>query len=216
MIMMLMVMVAREGEAGAEKGGPERAPHLGSLGRPQKKYWDNVTGRPLEAWRVEEARMDEIKFFQKQGVYEKVLRTTCFARTGKSPIKVRWVDVNKGDEQNPDDRSRLVAMEFKTDSSADWFSGTPPLEALRFLCSDWATLDQGLGKERGQDRCMIIVDVKKAHLKAPATREVYVEIPKEDQAPGEEGLCGLLKYSMYGTRDAAKNWRMKVYPRSTW
>ena len=57
---------------------------------------------------------------------------------------------------------------------------------------------------------MIVIDVKKAHLKAPATREVYVELPKEDQRPGEEGMCGLLRYSMYGTRDAPAIWQEEV------
>ena len=69
---------------------------------PQKKYWDNVTGLPLVAWRVEQARKEEIEFFRAQGVCEKVLTATCYARTGKSSVKVRWVDVNKGDEQNPE------------------------------------------------------------------------------------------------------------------
>ena len=101
-------------------------------------------------------------------------------------------------------------MEFKTDSSAEWFSGTPPLEALRFLCSDWASAEWDQAANKENDRCMIVVDVKKAHLKAPATREVYVELPKEDQQDDEKNLCGLLKYSMYGTRDAAKNWAMEV------
>ena len=57
---------------------------------------------------------------------------------------------------------------------------------------------------------MVAIDVKKAHLRAPAMREVYVELPKEDQKPGEESMCGLLRYSMYGTRDAAKNWGLEV------
>ena len=146
--------------------------------QPQTKYWDNVTGLPLETWRVEKAREDEIKFFQKQGVYDKVPRAACYAKTGRSPVRVRWVDVNKGDEQNPDYRSRLVAMEFKTDSSAEWFSGTPPLEALRFVCSDWASSGQGAETDRSRDQCMVVIDVKKAHLRAPATREVFVELPK--------------------------------------
>ena len=137
-----------------------------------------------------DARKDEIKFFQKQGVYEKVKRAACYERAGRAPVKVRWVDVNKGDEQNPDYQSRLVAMEFKTDSSAEWFSGTPPLEALRFICSDWASAGHDTEKEKGDDKCMIVIDVKKAHLRAPATREVYVELPKEDQGPGEEEMCG--------------------------
>ena len=32
---------------------------------------------------------------------------------------------------------------------------------------------------------------------------VDVRLPTEDQ---EEGMCGLLEQSMYGTRDAAQNW----------
>merc|ERR1712001_130058 len=87
-----------------------------------------------------DARKDEIEFFKKQGVYEKILRTVSYERTGRAPVKVRWVDVNKGDEQHPDYRSRLVAMEFKTDSNAEWFSGTPPLKALRFLWVLFITL----------------------------------------------------------------------------
>ena len=33
--------------------------------------------------------------------------------------------------------------------------------------------------------------------------EVYVELPAED---AEEGMCGLLRKSMHGTRDAAQKW----------
>ena len=136
--------------------------------------------------------------------------------TGKAPIKVRWVDVNKGDDKEPNYRSRLVAMEFKRGVNAEWFSGTPPLEALRTLCSWWASQegDGGLLKGRGgsvsEDLCMLVVDVRKAHLCAPATRDVFIEPPKEDKEEGEEDMCGQLQYSMYGTRDAAKNWSMEV------
>ena len=31
---------------------------------------------------------------------------------GKPPISVKWVDVNKGDDLNPNYRSRLVAREI--------------------------------------------------------------------------------------------------------
>ena len=58
---------------------------------------------------------------------------------------------------------------------------------------------------------MLVVDVKEAHLCAPATREVYIEIPKEDKQEGEDNdVCGHLQFSMYGTRDAAKNWSQEV------
>ena len=43
-------------------------------------------------------------------------------------------------------------------------------------------------------------DVVRAYFHAKARRKVFVDLPKEDY---EEGKCGLLKKSMYGTRDAA-------------
>ena len=58
---------------------------------------------------------------------------------------------------------------------------------------------------------MLVVDVRKAHLCAPATREVYIEIPKEDKVDGVDGdVCGHPQFSMYETRDAAKNWSLEV------
>ena len=43
------------------------------------------------------------------------------------------------------------------------------------------------------DECMLIVDVKKAHLMAPAVREVFIQIPKEDMTKvGGDQRCGKL------------------------
>jgi hypothetical protein len=47
------------------------------------------------------------------------------------------------------------------------------------------------------------VDIKKAHLYAKATRDVYIDLPPGDE---QEGMCGKLNYTLYGTRDAAHNW----------
>ena len=47
------------------------------------------------------------------------------------------------------------------------------------------------------------IDVRRAYFYADATREIYIELPKEDY---EEGKVGKLRKSMYGTRDAAQNW----------
>ena len=51
----------------------------------------------------------------------------CWANTGKDPIGTRWVDVKKGDDVNPEYRSRLVAKEIKRDNREDLFAATPPL-----------------------------------------------------------------------------------------
>ena len=50
---------------------------------------------------------------------------------GKDPIGTRWIDVNKGDDDNPEYRSRLVAQEIKRDNREDLFAATPPLEAKK-------------------------------------------------------------------------------------
>ena len=46
-------------------------------------------------------------------------------------------------------------------------------------------------------------DISKAYFFAPATRDIYVELPPED---AEDGMVGKLEKSLYGTRDAALNW----------
>ena len=38
---------------------------------------------------------------------------------------------------------------------------------------------------------------------------MYVKLPEEDTEPGDQGKCGRLRMSMYGTRDAALNWSLE-------
>ena len=64
-------------------------------------FWDDVTGEPLDQGLVVQARAEEMKEFQKHGVYTKVPIAQCFTDTGKPPIAVRWVDINKGDQGQP-------------------------------------------------------------------------------------------------------------------
>ena len=55
----------------------------------------------------------------------------------------RWVDVDKGDASKPEYRSRLVAKEINTGYEEGLYASTPPLEALRWLLSEAATVDDG-------------------------------------------------------------------------
>merc|ERR1711940_374541 len=50
---------------------------------------------------------------------------------------------------------------------------------------------------------MNFIDVSRAYFHARVRRDVYVNLPQEDSAPG---MCGKLLKAMYGTRDAAQNW----------
>ena len=63
----------------------------------------------------------------------------CFAVTGRAPIRVRWVDVNKGDDVTPNYKSRLVAQEVNRDRRDAIFAAMPPLEAKKALFSIAAT-----------------------------------------------------------------------------
>eukprot|EP00973_Karenia_brevis_P028015 3857837-Karenia_brevis.AAC.1 len=82
-----------------------------------------------------------MKYFEKMGVYRKVPIQKCLDMTGKAPIGVRWIDVNKQDNEHPRYRSRLVAKEFRTHNDPELFAATPPLEVLKMIISIAATRD---------------------------------------------------------------------------
>ena len=70
--------------------------------------WDDQSGAVLKPSMVKAARKEEIKYFKEMGVYEKVDISKCWEETGKSPVGVRWVDINKGDDNNPIYRFELL------------------------------------------------------------------------------------------------------------
>ena len=71
--------------------------------------FDDVSGQPLDPALTIKARKLEIEYFRDMGVYEKVDVEECWNVTGKVPIGVRWLDINKGDSANPNYRRRLVS-----------------------------------------------------------------------------------------------------------
>jgi predicted TPR repeat methyltransferase len=79
--------------------------------------------------------MEEMKEINKHNVYEKVPIEERWTNTGKDPIGTRWVDVNKGDDVNPEYRSGLVAQEIKMDKREDLLAAAPQLEAKHMLMS---------------------------------------------------------------------------------
>ena len=174
------------------------------------KCKDDLTGQALRDDLVKLARAKELEFFCSKGVWLKVPRQRSYDRTGKPPISVRWVDVNKGDEQEPNYRSRLVARQLKaTDfSGKSYFAPAPPLEALRTVISMAMTT---FGDHRpiydpqsAQRMQLSFVDVKRAYFNAKIDRDAspcFVELPPEDADSGK--MCAELLRHMYGTRPAA-------------
>ncbi len=166
------------------------------------EFIDDISGAPLVKELAIEARKLEIDYFKSMGVYAKIARQPWMR-----VISTKWIDQNKGDSGSPNYRARLVGREIKRDQRLDLFAATPPLESLKLILSKCAS-NQHYAAE--SDRFVIMYnDVKRAYFHAPAKRPVYIKIPDEDFEPGDEDRVGVLNLSLYGTRDAAKNWAAK-------
>ena len=153
------------------------------------EYWDDLSGARLDKTGVKKARVEEIRKGKKHRVYTKVPVAQCWERTGKKPIGTRFVDVNKGDNVNPEYRSRWVAQELNVSKREDLFAATPPLEAEKTLMSMAVT--EGIGYRRGKRKSgkkLDFIDVRRAYFHAQALREIYVDLPEEDYEEGKRGL----------------------------
>ena len=103
-------------------------------------YRDDLSGQILDPDLVRIARAKELEYFEAKVVWEKRIMGEVRRVTGKPPITVRWVDVNKGDNVNPNIRSRLVARQICQAGEDAIVAPTPPLEVLRSILS-MATMD---------------------------------------------------------------------------
>ena len=68
-------------------------------------------------------------------------------------------DINKGDNELVEVRSRLVAREIKQKGIDRYFAGTPPLALVRCVMSRAATLSK-----TGKRRQLLVLDAKRAFL----------------------------------------------------
>ena len=168
-------------------------------------YWDNVSGKPLDTAKVQEAHREECQVIDAMDVWEVIDR----------PTNERVI--NKGDETHPKYRSRFVARELKQkgDTPSHWsefFASMPPITALRALFTLAVTMRvpnlEGKLTQMDRTTCLIFIDVKKAHFWSPARRRLLVELPSGMGYP--PGKVGLLRKSLYGTRDAPANWEAAI------
>ena len=183
---MNVIANAAEKDVNGASGAQDNMQPVDKLHEPDVEVvaHDDVSGEDLDPKLVQAARKEEIEYFRSMGVYAKVPIKKCLEVTGKRPIQVRWIDINKGDRASPLYRSRLVAKEFNTGLRPDLFAATPPLEGMRLLLHKMAT-----GKGRYK---LLYADVSRAYFYARAVRPVFVVLPSEDTCEGEEELCGEL------------------------
>ena len=152
------------------------------------KYSDSVTGQPLVTELVEAARHKELEYFASKNVWHLRPWEEAYKKTGRPPITVKWIDVNKGDDEHPNYRSRLVAREIRLPGEDPLFAPTPPLEALRTVLSLAVTDFDGVQKHdrraNSEMRTQIsVIDISRAYFNAvrdPEGDPTYVALPRED------------------------------------
>ena len=198
----------------ADESMPDETPKTTSGMLITGKFKDDLSKQPLVDALVHEARRKELEYFAQKHVWLKVPRQRCFAVTGRPPISVRWVDVNKGDDEAPRYRSRLVARQIRALEGANassYFAPAPPLEALRTVLSMARTTigdHKPILDPKHPNRTQIsTLDISRAYFNAvkDADDPTFVELPAEDADSGKM-VAKLLKH-MYGTRAAADGWQ---------
>ena len=173
---------------------------------------DDLTGEVLLGDLVKLAKREEITEMYRRSVWSETSSAECIEVTGKPPVPVRWVIVNKGDKTRYNVRARLVAKHIVAKYGGkgihELFAAMPPFEMVKLLLvravSSPALVrvpSQKLGKDA--TRKVMFIDVSKAHLYAliDANVDAYVDLPPECR---KQGMCGRLNYWLYGMRPASK------------
>ena len=163
-----------------------------------EQAWDDVRGGKLDREEVRKARLEEVEYMKNRGLWRVVPRERL--EEGQKVTSVKWVDTNKGTDEKPVIRCRLVARDFRgaDRDREDLFAATPPWELKKLLMSRAAY------RGDNKTRKILLIDVKKAHLNPECKREVYIELPEEVGAKPDQ--VGKLEYWLYGFRPAAAAW----------
>ena len=150
-----------------------------------EEIYDAITGVRLDPVLVAKARNTEMRFLVDElNAYKYDSVDNCLKTTGKCPIPVKWVDVNKGDAQRPEVRSRLAVADTKhrtalsEEDNAQTFSATPPYEALRLLVS-FVMSPRDTGEK---SHVLMFIDITRAHPHCAMRRQVWVQLTAEDPA----------------------------------
>ena len=86
--------------------------------------WDDISSAKLDPDMVIAARRLEMEYAEMKPVWRKIARKLAKAK-GWKIVKSMWLDINKGDEANPNYRSRYVGKEFNDREIDGLFAATP-------------------------------------------------------------------------------------------
>ena len=146
---------------------------------------------------MKETREKELKYLRELGVYEKVDERAGVAKYNVTPVDTKWVDIANAFEGRICTSVHELWPEFKSGDSQTGMRELFPLEALKAVTS--------IAASHSPEFSLMHVDVSRAHFHAKAQRLVLVKLPAEVRSGKDKGEIGLLKKSIYRTKDAASN-----------
>ncbi|CAL8999519.1 unnamed protein product [Prunus brigantina] len=146
-----------------------------------------------------EAMESELQSMSKNGVWKLVALPQ-----GCKPIGCKWVYKTKRDSKGQIDRykARLVAKGFTQQEGVDYnetFSPVSTKDSLRVIMALVAHFDLHLHQ----------MDVKTAFLNGNLIEEIYMKQPDGFIQKGEEELVCRLQKSIYGLKQASRQWYLK-------
>ena len=128
-----------------------------SVGIAYGMAWDALTGATFDRREVSKARLKELRYINDKSVYKKISRSEAVSK-GICILKTKWIK----NLEHPNYRSRFVTVEFNTHRMDGLFTSTPPLEALKLLVSDAATVDSMARNSYKEEKAVMVNDVARA------------------------------------------------------
>ena len=147
---------------------------------------------------VRKAREEEMQYVKKHAVYEKVTMSQCRKETEKNPIKTGWADTSQGTSECSKHKISLGCEGIQHWTQARLVQCNVASGGGKLVISEAASSNQ-------KGTVLLEFDVRRAYTYANARRRVYIELPEGDGGGPGSRQCGLLRKSLYGTRDAAQN-----------
>ncbi|GJS65004.1 putative RNA-directed DNA polymerase [Tanacetum coccineum] len=169
---------------------------LGKCNDPES-FEDTITCNQSAHWR--EAMEDELNSMTKNNVWE-----LAELRKGAKPVGCKWVYKTKLDPNGNVERykAHLVAKGYTQKEGVDYKETLSPVsrkDSLRIVMALVAHFDLELHQ----------MDVKTAFLNVDLHEDVYMAQPQGFKSKGQEHLVCKLKKSIYGLKQASRQWYLK-------
>ena len=158
-------------------------------------FFDDITSKELPWHAVRKARELELKYLRDLGEYEKVDEKEAVSKHGIIPVDK--MGCHRQSFRGGAHADQITNVRERVTIDQTCMQGLPPLEALKAITSSAANNKETFFNHA--HRCVTCV------FPHDGPEPVLTRLPVEDRMCAYPGKVGLMKKSMYGTRDAASD-----------